>query len=182
MATKNLGKVFMTPKGIWDKNSNYTKLDIVTNKVGKISCGYIATTDIEKNVEITDNRWLKLFELLDGNPTDEQISSAVNSYLDKNPVSALDASKAHENQVPTADGNGNWTWKSQQTGSNSGEEKDPTVPDWAKQELGSGLIVTEDGKLSVDTADSVEEDNTKPVTSGAVYTVLGNIETLLSIL
>ena len=70
-ASKNLGKVFMTPKGIWDKNLNYTKLDIVTNKVGKISCGYIATTDIEKNVEITDNRWLKLFELLDGDLTDE---------------------------------------------------------------------------------------------------------------
>jgi hypothetical protein len=70
-ASKNLGKVFMTPKGIWDKNSNYTKLDIVTNKIGKISCGYIATTDIEKNIEITDNRWLKLFELLDGDLTEE---------------------------------------------------------------------------------------------------------------
>lgn len=69
--SKNLGKVFMTPKGIWDKNSNYTKLDIVTNKIGKISCGYIATTDIEKNIEITDNRWLKLFELLDGDLTEE---------------------------------------------------------------------------------------------------------------
>ena len=70
-ASKNLGKVFMTPKGIWDKNLNYTKLDIVTNKVGQISCGYIATTDIEKNVEITDNRWLKLFELHDGDLTEE---------------------------------------------------------------------------------------------------------------
>ena len=70
-ASKNLGKVFMTPKGIWDTTLNYTKLDIVTNKVGKISCGYIATTDIEKNVEITDNRWLKLFELLDGDLTEE---------------------------------------------------------------------------------------------------------------
>ena len=70
-ASKNLGKVFMTPKGIWDKTLNYTKLDIVTNKVGKISCGYIAMTDIEKNVEITDNRWLKLFELIDGDLTEE---------------------------------------------------------------------------------------------------------------
>ena len=70
-ASKNLGKVFMTPKGVWNKALNYTKLDIVTNKVGKISCGYIATTDIEKNVEITDNRWLKLFELLDGDLTEE---------------------------------------------------------------------------------------------------------------
>ena len=30
MATKNLGKVFMTPKGQWDKTLSYTKLDIVT--------------------------------------------------------------------------------------------------------------------------------------------------------
>ena len=71
MATKNLGKVFMTPKGQWDKSLSYTKLHIVTNKIGKISSGYIATTDIEKNVEITDNRWLKLFELLDGDLTEE---------------------------------------------------------------------------------------------------------------
>ena len=71
MAIKNLGKVFMTPKGIWDKTLSYAKLDIVTNKVGKISCGYIAMTDIEKNVEITDNRWLKLFELVDGDLTEE---------------------------------------------------------------------------------------------------------------
>ena len=70
-ASKNLGKVFMTPKGVWNKALNYTKLDIVTNKVGKISCGYIATTDIPKNTEITDAKWLKLFELLDGDLTEE---------------------------------------------------------------------------------------------------------------
>lgn len=62
------------------------------------------------------------------------------------------------------------------------EEKDPTVPEWAKKELGTGLTISDDGKLTVDIAESVEEDNTKPVTSGAVYTVIGNIETLLSIL
>ena len=38
MATKNLGKVFMTPKGQWDKTLSYTKLDIVTNKIGKVHC------------------------------------------------------------------------------------------------------------------------------------------------
>lgn len=71
MATKNLGKVFMTPKGVWDKTLSYAKLDIVTNKVGKVSSGYIATTDIEKNVDITDKRWLPLFNLVDGDLTDE---------------------------------------------------------------------------------------------------------------
>ena len=71
MATKNLGKVFMTPKGQWDKTLSYTKLDIVTNKIGKISSGYIATTDIPKDTEIADTKWLKLFDLVDGDITDE---------------------------------------------------------------------------------------------------------------
>lgn len=35
------------------------------------------------------------------------------------------------------------------------------------------------GVLSVDTADTVEADNTKPVTSGAVQVVVGNIDVLL---
>lgn len=44
--------------------------------------------------------------------------------------------------------------------------------------IGSGLKL--DGNtLSVDTAEAVEEDNTKPVTSGAVYVQLGNVEVLL---
>lgn len=40
MAVKNLGKVFITPKGAWNKSSSYTKLDLVTNKVNKISYGF----------------------------------------------------------------------------------------------------------------------------------------------
>lgn len=61
----------MTPKGQWDKTLSYTKLDIVTNKIGKISSGYIATTDIPKDTEIADGKWLKLFDLVDGDITDE---------------------------------------------------------------------------------------------------------------
>ena len=37
----------------------------------------------------------------------------------------------------------------------------------------------ETGVLSVNTTDMVEEDNTLPVTSSAVYSVVGNIEALL---
>lgn len=47
--------------------------------------------------------------------------------------------------------------------------------------LGNGLKL-ENNTLSVDTANAVEEDNTKPVTSAAVYTEIGNIEALLAIL
>ncbi|MBQ7962442.1 MAG: hypothetical protein IJ289_07555 [Clostridia bacterium] len=47
-----------------------------------------------------------------------------------------------------------------------------------KIEIGNGLKL-EDNVLSVDTADNVEKDNTKPVTSAAVYTVVGNINAIL---
>lgn len=45
--------------------------------------------------------------------------------------------------------------------------------------LGDGLKVV-DGKLTVDTAQAVEQDNTRPVTSAAVFTEVGNIAELLS--
>ena len=52
--------------------------------------------------------------------------------------------------------------------------------------IGEGLKVekNEFGKkvLSVDTSNKVEKDNTKPITSAAVYTTVGNIESLLSTL
>ena len=46
-------------------------------------------------------------------------------------------------------------------------------------EIGPGLKV-EGNVLSVDTATEVERDNTLPVTSGAVYVVVGNVEALLA--
>lgn len=45
-------------------------------------------------------------------------------------------------------------------------------------EIGNGLKL-EDNVLSVDTTDNVEKDNSKPVTSAAVYTVVGNINAIL---
>ena len=45
--------------------------------------------------------------------------------------------------------------------------------------VGENLTISADGVLSVDTATAVEEDNTRPVTSAAVQTTVGNIEILL---
>jgi len=45
-----------------------------------------------------------------GQPTDAQVEEAVNEYLSLHPVSALDASNALYGQIPTADGNGHWSW------------------------------------------------------------------------
>lgn len=47
--------------------------------------------------------------------------------------------------------------------------------------IGDGLkLDAATNTLSVDTADKVEQDNTKPVTSAAVYTEVGNINALLA--
>lgn len=56
----------------------------------------------------------------------------------------------------------------------------PTVLGGVK--IGENLTITADGVLSVDTATVVEADNTKPVTSAAVHTEVGNIEVLLAAL
>lgn len=47
--------------------------------------------------------------------------------------------------------------------------------------IGAGLKVVEN-ELMVDTANAVEQDNTRPVTSAAVYVEIGNIEALLAAL
>lgn len=48
--------------------------------------------------------------------------------------------------------------------------------------LGDNLKIDASGRLSVDTTDKAEVDNTKPITSAAVHTIVGNIETLLNTL
>ena len=46
--------------------------------------------------------------------------------------------------------------------------------------IGDNLRISDDGVLSVVTADEAEQDNTLPITSAAVYTAVGNIEVRLS--
>lgn len=45
--------------------------------------------------------------------------------------------------------------------------------------VGENLKIDREGRLSVDTADEVEEDNTRPITAAAVFATVGNIELLL---
>ena len=77
----------------------------------------------------------------------------------------------------------------------SGDEStDPSLPVWAqlqnridrlvKQEDGKYLetdhtLVVRDGILGVNTTDVAEEDNTQPITSAGVHTVVGNIGAIL---
>lgn len=72
-----------------------------------------------------------------GGVTDEQVASAVEKYLEENPI----------------DGGVSF-------------ETDNT-------------LILKDGILSVNTTDQMAQDNTLPITSAGVYTVVGNIEALL---
>lgn len=47
--------------------------------------------------------------------------------------------------------------------------------------IGENLKVV-NGVLSVDTAPNVQQDNTKPITSAAVYAEVGNINALLALI
>lgn len=49
---------------------------------------------------------------------------------------------------------------------------------WLPEDIGEGLKM-ENGIVSVNTAKSVQEDNTLPITAAAVYETVGNIEILL---
>ena len=59
-------------------------------------------------------------------------------------------------------------------------EVDITLPtsEGSKYEAGNNISI-ENNIISVLTADSAEQDNTKPITSAAVHTQIGNIQVLL---
>lgn len=60
------------------------------------------------------------------------------------------------------------------------EEVIKNIPEGNNYKIGSGLKVDEKtNTLSVDIANEAEADNTKPISSAAVFTTVGNIEILL---
>ena len=89
----------------------------------------------------------------------DAIKNAVEDYLEQNPV-----------EVPVKSVNG-------KTGEVKLNAED--VGAISKLSIGNGLKFNTDGKLAVDTADTAEQDNTRPITSAAVYTEMGNIDAIL---
>lgn len=84
------------------------------------------------------------------------------------------------NNPPKPNVNGYWMIYNPETGEY--EESDIPLPGGGggfPYQIGNGLKVTGGDTLEVDAATSVEEDNTLPITSAAVYTTVGNIEILL---
>jgi hypothetical protein len=86
---------------------------------------------------------------------------------------------AINNNPPKPGVNGYWLIYNPETGEY--EESDIPLPEGGgfPYRLGNGLKVTGGDTLEVDTATDVEQDNTLPITSAAVYTTVGNIEILL---
>ena len=86
---------------------------------------------------------------------------------------------AINNNPPKPGVNGYWMIYNPETGEY--EESDIPLPEGGgfPYQIGNGLKVTGGNTLEVDTATNVEEDNTLPITSAAVYTTVGNIEILL---
>ena len=86
---------------------------------------------------------------------------------------------AINNNPPKPGINGYWMIYNPETGEY--EESDIPLPEGGGfgYQIGNGLKVTGGDTLEVDTATNVEEDNTLPITSAAVYTTVGNIEILL---
>lgn len=86
---------------------------------------------------------------------------------------------AINNNPPKPGVNGYWLIYNPETGEY--EESDIPLPEGGgfPYQIGNGLKVTGGDTLEVDTATDVEQDNTLPITSAAVYTTVGNIEILL---
>lgn len=86
---------------------------------------------------------------------------------------------AINNNPPKPGPNGYWMIYDPNTGEY--EESDIPLPEGSGgigYEIGHGLKVN-GNTLEVDTAEDVEQDNTLPITSAAVYSTVGNIEILL---
>ena len=128
----------------WKTSTEENRTDTLLYSVDISSIGGTGGLDLEnltlsvsqvgnyQRLSMSDGTTTKNVDIPITTITDEQVSIAVQKYLEENPVSGLDASTAETNQVPVADGNGNWSWQTQQSGTGS-EETDPTVPNWAKQ-------------------------------------------------
>ncbi len=169
MATKNLGKVFITPKGVWNKSSSYTKLDIVTHKSQKVSYGYIATTDIPANIELTDSRWLNLYEVMDGDVTDDYKKLAASISENKEAVDVI-YSKLQSlygveitSTAPTNTQTGLWIDPSSDETINIPELKDNvvnTTDTWSSQKIYNELqtVLSRISALETKTQTASDED------------------------
>lgn len=98
------------------------------------------------------------------------------------PSQEINIGNTHEVNVVTLDGTFNYEELENKPQINGVELSDNTTLEelGIQSELQAGEnIEIVDNVISVKTAPNVEKDNTKPITSAAVYTEVGNINVLL---
>lgn len=114
----------------------------------------------------------------DGEIVSDDDMETLNNYISRAETAAERAETAAIKQ-PIVGDNGNWEIWNPDTETYEDSGFSASGGGGSVYKIGEGLKL-ENGTLSVDTAAEVQKDNTKPVTSAAVYTQLGNVEALLA--
>lgn len=151
---KQIVNLIFEPKGKYDPALTYNIKDTVTNEDG--SRVYFALQDVPAGTPLDNEEYWKL-----------QIDmAATKEAMDAATARAEAAAERAENAAGLGGGGGG-------TGGGSG------LPGVSGADNGKLLIVQGGQWIIESPADVVEPDNTKPITSAAVYATVGNIEELL---
>lgn len=81
---KDLGKVCITPRGIWNRDKTYERLDLVYCK--QTNTSYIAKEDVPKGQDVINEKYWQLVNVIDKSIFDEYtdtITSFIDNYTDQ---------------------------------------------------------------------------------------------------
>lgn len=191
MAEISLGKVFMTPKGVWDSTKQYQSLDIVMVRGATSSTGYISTDVIPANTPINDKRWKTLFVVNDGEATADFNNKVNKVNANKKAIDTIYAElqKMYGVQIsdtePTEERTGIWVDTSSTETFSVPEIKDNvvnTTDTWSSQKINQMVSVdsyaTKSGACADDDRvaiyDSVSKTQKKTLFGGGVWNWIVN--------
>ena len=191
MAEISLGKVFMTPKGVWDRTKQYQSLDIVMVRGTTSSTGYISTDVIPANTPISDKRWKALFTVNDGEATADFNNKVNKVDANKKAIDTIYAElqKMYGVQIsdtePTEEHTGIWVDTSSTETFSVPEIKDNvvnTTDTWSSQKINQMVSVdsyvtksdacADDDRLAI--YDSVTKTQKKALFGGGVWNWIVN--------
>lgn len=103
-STVNLGKVMVTPKGVWSNSTAYSKLDIVTNQ----GSSYIAKKNVPSGTALTNTTyWQVMASASDASAVWGQITGTLSSQTDLQNALNGKASSSHNHDSAYASLNHN---------------------------------------------------------------------------
>lgn len=191
MAEISLGKVFMTPKGVWDGTKQYQSLDIVMVRGATSSTGYISTDVIPANTPINDKRWKTLFVVNDGEATADFNNKVNKVDANKKAIDTIYAElqKMYGVQIsdtePTEERTGIWVDTSSTETFSVPEIKDNvvnTTDTWSSQKINQMVSVdsyaaksdacADDDRIAI--YDSVSKTQKKALFGGGVWNWIVN--------